>query len=113
MEKINVSQQAENSVKTNTSDKLSFSEPTENFRKTTIDNIWTQIWIEERGYCGTIGNRQCTEWYKTEKELSTKLKGVKNGKIDWDLIALVSITLADIERERIELNNKINKKNNG
>ena len=87
-----------------------FSTPEENFRRTKIDDIWTMIWVKEKGYAGTIGNRQCTDFYKEEKELRTKLKGVKNGQVDWELIALVSLTISSIERERAELETKINER---
>lgn len=113
MEKQNVSQQKDNLVEINTKTNTGFSETEETFRKTKIDEIWTIIWEKEKGYSGGIANRQLTKWYKTEKEIKDYLKGSKNGKVDWNLIGLVTLTLWDIQKEKEELENKINNRKNG
>lgn len=109
----NIAATQQESYKAEKQDKLEYSKPDETFERKPVNQAWTMIWDKEKGYSGGIGNRQLTVWYKTEKELMTKLKGVKNGQIDWDLINLVTLTLIDIDRERTELENKIKNHKNG
>lgn len=47
---------------------------------------FTVVWDKDKGFSAGIANTKMTPWYQTEEELLEKIKGIKEGRIDWNLM---------------------------